>query len=128
MNLIYEKETDKSFDEAIASVKEELQKRQFGVLWELNMKDKLSEHDLELDGKAVILEVCNPQKAHTVLNTHIKVGYFLPCKVAIFEQKGKTTIGTLLPSELMSQMPGADLSDVAQEVEQVLRDAVDAAV
>ena len=68
MKMIYEKETKKSFEETIDSIKEELKKRNFGVLWELNMKDKLGEHGLDLNGKAVILEVCNPQKAQTVLN------------------------------------------------------------
>ena len=128
MKMIYEKETKKSFEETIDSIKEELKKRNFGVLWELNMKDKLGEHGLDLNGKAVILEVCNPQKAQTVLNKHISVGYFLPCKIALFERDGKTTIGTMLPSELMNQMPGVDLANVAEEVEQILKDAVDAAV
>lgn len=128
MNVLYEKETKKSFDEALESVKEQLKERSFGVLWQLDMKEKLAEHALELNGRAVILEVCNPQKAQTVLNRHITVGYFLPCKVAVMERDGRTTIGTMLPSELMNAMPGMDLSDVAEEVEQVLREAVDAAV
>lgn len=126
--MIYERPTTKTVEEAIESIQEELKKRNFGVLWQLNMKDKLAEHDLELQGHAIILEVCNPQKAQAVLQKHLQVGYFLPCKIAIFERDGKTTIGTLLPSQLMNQMEGVDLSDIAKEVEQVLKEAVDAAV
>lgn len=128
MELIYEKGTEKTFEDAVESVKEQLKQRSFGVLWELDMKEKLAEHELELNGKAKILEVCNPQKAQEVLNRNLSVGYFLPCKVTVFERDGKTTIGTMLPSQLMTTMPGLDLADVAEEVERVLREAVDAAV
>ncbi len=128
MNIIYEKETSKGFEEAIESIKEELKERNFGVLWQFDMKGKLQEHNLELNGHAVILEVCNPQQAQKVLNQSFSVGYFLPCKIAVFEREGRTTVGTVLPSELIGQMPGLDLKDVAQEVEQVLRESIDAAV
>ena len=127
MNIIYEKTTDKTVAQAIESVKAELKKREFGVLFELDMKAKLQEHNLELNGHAVIMDVCNPKQAQKVLNESLSVGYFLPCKIAVFSRDGKTTIGTLLPSELMEQMPGLDLKETAEAVEQVLRESVDAA-
>lgn len=127
MDIIYEKPTHHSFDDAIERVTAELKARNFGVLWQLNMENKLAEHGFDLGAKAVILEVCNPKQAHTVLTQELSVGYFLPCKVAIFEKDNQVTIGTVKPSILMGMMPGLDLSEVANEVEQVLQDSVDAA-
>ena len=79
MNIIYEKKTDKSFEEAVVSITEELKKRKFGVLWSLNFKDKMAEHDIYFKNNFMILEVCNPQKANEVLSKHIDMGYFLLC-------------------------------------------------
>ena len=40
MEIRYEKTTDKSFEEAITSITEALKERKFGVLWQLNFKEK----------------------------------------------------------------------------------------
>lgn len=126
MELIYQKPTNLTFDQAIERVKDELKQRSFGVLWELNMADKLAEHELDLGAKFVVMEVCNPQKAHQVLTQEITVGYFLPCKMVVFEKDNQVHVGTIKPSFLMNQMDGLDLADVATEVEAVLEAAVDA--
>lgn len=126
MELIYQKPTNLTFDQAIERVKDELKQRSFGVLWELNMADKLAEHELDLGAKFVVMEVCNPQKAHQVLTQEITVGYFLPCKMVVFEKDNQVHVGTIKPSFLMNQMDGLDLADVAAEVEAVLEAAVDA--
>ena len=128
MDIIYEKTTDKSFEEALESVKKELKERKFGVLWELNFKDKLKEHDIGFDHNFKVLEVCNPKKAGEVLNAHIDVGYFLPCKMVVYEKEGKVVIGTVKPEQLIGMMNYEDLETVASEVQNILTEAVDAAV
>lgn len=126
MNIIYQQPTNLNFSEAIEQVKEELKARSFGVLWEFDMAKKLAEHELDLGAKFVVMEVCNPQKAHQVLTEEIMVGYFLPCKMAVYEKDQQVYVGTLKPSILMNQMEGLDLADVAAEVEEVLQAVVDA--
>ena len=59
MDLVFEKKSNKSLADAMASVKENLKEHQFGVLFELNFKDKLGEKGLELADDYYILEVCN---------------------------------------------------------------------
>lgn len=128
MEMIYEKMTEKSFDEAIESIKLELKERKFGVLWELNFKDKMAEHDIDFPNNFKILEVCNPQKANEVLSKHLDVGYFLPCKVVVYEKDGKVLIGTAKPGMLIGMMGYDDLGDVASDVEKILVESIDAAV
>lgn len=128
MDIRYEKITEKSFEEAVTSIKDELKKRSFGVLWELNFKDKLAEHNIDFPNNFKILEVCNPQKAKEVLSKHIDVGYFLPCKMVVYEKDGNIHIGTARPKILMGMMGYDDLDDVANEVEKVMIDAIDAAI
>ena len=128
MDIIYEKVTEKTFDEALESIKTELKERNFGVLWELNFKEKLAEHEIDFPSNFKILEVCNPQKANQVLSKHIEVGYFLPCKIVVYEKDGKVRIGTARPEMLLGMMGYDDLSNVASEVEKIMIESIDAAV
>ena len=128
MDIKYEKSTSKSFEDALDSIKKELKDRQFGVLWELNFKDKMAEHNIDFKNNFKILEVCNPQKANEVLSKHLDVGYFLPCKMVVYENEGQVFIGTARPENLIGLMEYDDLNDVASEVESVLIEAIDAAV
>ena len=124
MEIRYEKSTPKTFGEAIESIKNELKERKFGVLWELNFKEKLAEHNLNFPNNFKILEVCNPQKANEVLSKHIEAGYFLPCKMVVYEKDGNVFIGTVRPEMLIGMMGFEDLGDVAKEVEQILTEAL----
>lgn len=128
MDLRYEKVTKKSFDEAVQSITDALKERKFGVLWQLNFKDKMAEHDINFPNNFMILEVCNPQKANEVLTKHIEMGYFLPCKMVVYEKDGEVRIGTARPEMLMGMMGYDDLGDVASEVEKILIESIDAAV
>lgn len=128
MDIRYEKMTTKSFEEAVESVTNSLKERKFGVLWQLNFKDKMAEHDIDFPNNFMILEVCNPQKANEVLSAHIEVGYFLPCKVVVYEKDGQVFIGTAKPGMLINMMGYDDLDKVGSEVESILIESIDAAV
>ena len=128
MDIRYEKVTKKSFNEAVQSITDALKERKFGVLWQLNFKDKMAEHDIDFPNNFMILEVCNPQKANEVLTKHIEMGYFLPCKVVVYEKDREVRIGTAKPEILMGMMGYDDLGDVANEVEKILIESIDAAV
>ncbi len=128
MDIRYEKITNKTFDEAIKSIKEELKKRSFGVLWEFNIKDKMAEHNLDFANNFMVLEVCNPHKAYEVLSKHIDVGYFLPCKMVVYEKDGMVRIGAARPKALMGMFAYEDLDHVANEVERIMIESIDAAV
>ncbi|KPU27205.1 hypothetical protein TR13x_06480 [Caloranaerobacter sp. TR13] len=127
MDLKYEVKTNKTFDQAINSLKNSLSRVGFGVLWELNFKDKLKEKGLDLAHNFKIFEVCNPKKAKEVLETYLEVGYFLPCKVVVYEKEDSIFIGMLKPTMLMDMIGKADLTNIAKEVEEELKKAIDMA-
>ena len=127
MNILYEVESDKSFDQVLTDLKAGLATVNFGVLWELNLRDKLHEKGLEFADNIQILEVCNPRQAKRALETQIEVGAFLPCKVVVFEKGGKVRIGLPRPSELIGLIDNPSLGDVATEVEAALKSAIDSA-
>lgn len=117
LDLIYEKVTEKSFNDAVESITNTL-----------NFKNKMEEHNIEFSNNFMILEVCNPDKANEVLSKHLEIGYFLPCKVVVYEKDDQVRIGTARPEKLMGMMGHDDLGDIAIEVEKILIESIDAAV
>lgn len=124
MELVYERKTAKSLAEALVSLRENLNERAFGVLWELNFKDKLGEHGLSFEEDFVVLEVCNPQQAKEVLERNSQIGYVLPCKMVVRTEKGTTYIGMTNPERLIALFEDNELGVVAKQVAQVLTEAV----
>ncbi|KDR96676.1 Uncharacterized conserved protein, DUF302 family [Peptoclostridium litorale DSM 5388] len=124
MEMNYEVRTNKSFEEAIKSVKEHLEKYKFGVLWEVNFKEKLAEKGFEFGGDVKILEVCNPAIASKILEKNIEVSYLLPCKVVVYEKDDGMYIGMVRPEKLMELLGDESLYDMAKDVESDLKKAI----
>lgn len=122
-------ETQKTIAEALEAVEKSLGARQFGVLWHLDMNEKLTEKGLPPGPEFHVLEVCSAPRAKKALTTNQKVGYFLPCKVVVYEdaQTHGTRIGFQRP-QLMTELLGdSALAPLAAEVEGILTDAIHAA-
>jgi len=128
MNIEYKKETNKSFEEALLSLKSSLKTVGFGVLWEMNFKDKLQEKGLEFNKDFKVLEVCNPKAAKEVLEIELEAGYFLPCKMVVYNMNGTVYIGMLKPTNLITMIDNPLLVDTAKEVEEALIKAIEASV
>ncbi|MGO1453813.1 MAG: DUF302 domain-containing protein [Alkalibacterium gilvum] len=126
MNIVYEKKTNKNLDEAINSLTEKLKENDFGVLWQVNFKDKLNEKGLDFEDNYVVLEVCNPKKAKEVLEKNIHVGYVLPCKMVVREENDQTYVGMTRPEALISLFGESDLNTMAKEVEETLKKSIEA--
>ena len=128
MGLIYEKSTNKSLTEAISSLESNLKESGFGILWQLNFKDKLQEKGLEFKDDFVVLEVCNPKQAKEVLEENIQIGYVLPCKMVVRREGDKTYIGMTSPEVLIGLFDGSDLKEVAKKVEESLKNSIEASL
>lgn len=126
MNLLYEKNSNKNLETTRDRLKEELKNVGFGVLWELNFKDKFHEKGFEYPYNFWVMEVCNPGKAIKVLTENQKAGYFLPCKVVVYESEQGIMVGLMKPAEIMGQLFESELlKETGAEVEKQLKEAVD---
>lgn len=126
MDFHYTVETDKSMDEAIQSLEQQLKERQFGILWQLDLTAKLHEKGVESYKEPYrILEVCNPHEAAKVLSQNELSGYFLPCKIAVYSSKGTTKIGLPRPSVLIQVLGDKRLEEIAQKIEMTLIEVLD---
>lgn len=128
MDVNYEVKTNKTFSTAVEDLKKSLSENNFGVLWELNFKDKLQEKGLEFHQNFKVLEVCNPKQAKEVLDLHIEAGYFLPCKMVVYEKENSVFMGMMRPTSMIGLFGQNELLSIAQQVETVLKKALDDAM
>ncbi|WP_067620516.1 DUF302 domain-containing protein [Alicyclobacillus acidiphilus] len=127
LDFHYSVSTTKTVDEAVQALEAALKDRKFGVLWQMDIPSKLQEKGVEFNKPYRVLEVCNPHEAKQVLTTNLMVGYFLPCKVVVYEDQGKTFIGLPKPTTLMGVIGDSSLMETAQRVEAALKQAVNEA-
>lgn len=105
--------TSKDFISAVADLEKALAEQKFGVLWRLDMREKLAEKGVDFDGHFIILEVCNPHKGlRRHLRPMFKIGYFLPCKVVVYVEDGTTKLGVVRPSALGELVQGGISQDL----------------
>jgi uncharacterized protein (DUF302 family) len=117
--------TDTSLDEADSRVREALKAKGFGVLTEIDVAATMQEKlDRQIDGYR-ILGACNPSMAYEALQVEPQVGAMLPCNVILREVQGGVDIGAIDPVASMSAIDNAQLTEVAGEVRDMLREVVE---
>jgi len=124
----YTVETDKNMDAAIKDLETTLKEEKFGVLWTFDIKEKLQEKGLEFEKEFRVLEVCNPGEAQKVLNENEMAGYFLPCKIVVYDKNGKTKIGMPKPTSLISMLHDDKLEQFAKDIEDRLIECINKSV
>jgi len=122
----FTKELDIPYETVIKLVKEALKKEGFGVLTEIDVKEKMNEK-LGLDMKKyIILGACNPPNAYKAILAEENIGLMLPCNVIIYEKGSKTVLSVIRPTIAMQMVDNVELQKVAEVVEGQLKKAFDA--
>ncbi len=124
----YTVETKKSIDEAIVALGESLKARKFGILWDMDIPATLQSKGVDFSQPFRVLEVCNPVKAKEVLSQNSLVGYFLPCKIVVYNDHGTIKIGFPKPTIFMEALQDSSLKEIAEEIEQTILAAIQEAM
>jgi len=75
-----------------------------------------------------VLEVCNPQEAQRILSENKLVGYFLPCKIVVYEDGDKTKIGLPKPTALIQMVEDDAITGFAEDIEKRLISCIDKSI
>ena len=126
MNCGFSKTVEVPFGEAVEKVRAALMEEGFGVLCEIDIKEKLKEK-LGVDFRNyVILGACNPPLAYETLQAEINIGLLLPCNVIVYEQNGRTAVSAVDAARMLSIVGNPTLEETAASVNQKLRRVIDA--
>ena len=112
-------------EQAVAQIREALQKEGFGILTEIDVKATLKTK-LDVDfRKYVILGACNPPLAHRGFQAELDIGLLLPCNVIVYEE-GPTSsrVAILDPLVQLSVTGKKAIEPVAREAKQKLERAL----
>lgn len=113
------------YAEAVEKARAALKEEGFGVLCEIDIKEKLKEK-LGVDFQNyVILGACNPPLAYETLQQEINIGLLLPCNVIVYELDGKTVVSAIDAAKMLSVVGNPDLQSTAGLVNEKLRRAIE---
>ncbi len=116
-----------SFDKAVDAVKSALAAEGFGILTEIDVKSTLKSK-LDVDFyNYLILGACNPPFAYKALTVEDKIGTMLPCNVIVQQKPGcDVEVSAVNPVASMMGIENDELSAIANEIRQKLRNVIDA--
>lgn len=121
----YKRTLDAPLPQALERTREALKKEGFGVLFEIDMKEKLKEKLGVEFRDYVILGACNPSLAYQILQQEAEIGLLLPCNVIAYEQAGKSVVTAIDAQKMMTVVGNPRLEAAAGEVSERLRRVID---
>lgn len=119
-------ETKKSVDEIIKSIEEILPNYGFGLQHIHNPPERLRDKGIEFNKECKILDICSPKIAYEFLTQDMSLSCIMPCKIAIYDDNGQTTIALNSLVQMVDDL-NPDLIDIAQDAQEdivnIIKDA-----
>ena len=114
-----------AFDEAVTRTTNALKKEGFGILTEIDVKEKLKKKIGVEFPSYKILGACNPALAYEALKLENKVGTMLPCNVVVRDAgNGQTEVAAIDPVASMQAIDNPALKRAAEQVRSKLERVV----
>jgi len=121
----YGRMLDLPFDAAVQRARESLKSEGFGVLCEIDIKEKLKEKLGVEFTNYLILGACNPPLAYNALQQEMNIGLLLPCNMVVYEKGGKVVVAAVDAGKMLSVVGNAALEGTAEQVNGKLRRVID---
>jgi len=125
MEYGYKRQVNLPYPKAVAKIRAALKKQGFGVQTEIDVRSTIKEKLGADFDNYLILGACNPPFAYKALQAERDIGLVMPCNVIVYEDGGKTFIAATLPTVTMNVVKNPALAELAPQVEQRLKTAVD---
>ena len=126
MNMDYNVNTEKAFDDVVRDVEKYAAEHNFRILHVHDVQATLAEKGFQRE-PLKIMELCNSKFAHEALQKEMGVSLFMPCKINVYTEDGQTRIKAMRPAAISEFMPQAGLDELAHEADQIIIDIVNKA-
>jgi uncharacterized protein (DUF302 family) len=125
--MLYTREASGSVEEVGRKLEAAAAENKFGVLAVHDLRETMKKKGVDFDRECRIYEVCNPGQAKKVLETDMAISTALPCRISVYQQRGKTAVAMLRPSAMLASFDKPELEPVAKDVEATMIRIIDAA-
>lgn len=115
-------------DETIERVTSALKDEGFGILTRIDVAETLRKKIGAEHRPYVILGACNPVLAHQALTVDDNIGLMLPCNVVVAATDDGSEVAFVRPHAMMDIADSEEIRGVADEAQERLERALDAAV
>jgi uncharacterized protein (DUF302 family) len=110
------------FAEAVSRVQEELQKEGFGVISEIDVKQKFQEKLHKEFRDYLILGACNPGLAFQAIGMELNIGTLLPCNVVVYAlSETRSVVMIMDPVAALGLVGNDQLTELADTVKQSMQ-------
>jgi uncharacterized protein (DUF302 family) len=110
------------FADSVVKVQEALLKEGFGIISEIDMKQKFNEKLHKEFRNYLILGACNPGLAYQAFGVELNIGTLLPCNVALYSiSESRTVVMIMDPVALLSLVGNDQLTELAATVKQSMQ-------
>ncbi len=93
--MIYKIKTDVSKSVIEKELAEKAKAVGFGLLQSYAFKNILEEKGFPIERDITVFELCNPAGAQKALTAMPDISVYLPCRISVYEEKGKTVLATI---------------------------------
>lgn len=106
--MIYKTMTHWSMDAVLSQIAEKAKLFGFGELNRYEFKPLLKSKGLDLNRDITVVELCNPTAAVKAMDSYPEISAYLPCRISVYEEAGKTVLSTIGIDEMMMAVPEDD--------------------
>lgn len=93
--LTYQLTSTKSVEEIVTSLTATAQQFKFSVLHSYDFQEILAGKGFPIKRKVNVFEICRAPMAATMLTDNPSFAVFMPCRIAVYEENGKTILSTM---------------------------------
>ena len=93
--MIYKVESDIPKKIIEIEIEEKAKAVGFGVLNAYNFTKILESKGFPIEREITVFELCNPKGAHDALDNIAEISVYLPCRLSVYEENGKTILATI---------------------------------
>ena len=124
-DFISEVETEKSFDEAVVSVRKSVENKKWAVFQVYDYKEILAAKGFE-QKPLKIIEICSGKYANQFLNKNRLTSLCMPCKINVLGENGEVKIIGMKPtiiSEFFPEISKEEVEKAEKEIKEIIDNA-----
>jgi len=93
--MIYKTTTQYPLETVKSQMQEHAKAVGFGILGKYEFKKILQSKGYDIETDITVFELCNPVAAQAALDTMPEISVYLPCRLSVYEESGKTVLATI---------------------------------